>query len=82
MEHLRCWSAGFGAVLGDFIGSIDGMLYVLIAFVVVDYLTGVLCAVMERNAQLHWVQGHLPESDDLLSGRCGACAGCPGTRSR
>ena len=49
MEHLRCWSAGFGAVLGDFIGSVDGMLYVLIAFVVVDYLTGVLCAVVERN---------------------------------
>lgn len=49
MEHLRCWSAGLGAVLGDFVGGIDGILYVLIAFVVVDYLTGVLCAIEEHN---------------------------------
>ena len=49
MEHLRCWSAGLGAVLGDVVGGIDGILYVLIAFVVVDYLTGVLCAIEEHN---------------------------------
>ena len=52
MEHvldIRLWSASIGAVLGNFIGGNDGLLYVLIIFVVVDYITGVLCAVVEKN---------------------------------
>ena len=47
MEHIRCWAAGVGAVLGDFFGGMDGLLNVLVAFVVLDYITGVLCAVVE-----------------------------------
>ena len=52
MEHvldIRLWSASIGAVLGNFIGGNDGLLYALIVFVAVDYITGVLCAVVEKN---------------------------------
>ncbi len=49
MEHIRCWAAGLGAVLGDFLGSMDGLVTVLITFVVVDYITGVLCALVEKR---------------------------------
>jgi len=41
--------AGMGALLGWFLGELDGFLYVLIAFVVVDYITGVLRAVVEKK---------------------------------
>ena len=49
MEHIRCWAAGVGAVLGDFLGNMDGLVTVLITFVVVDYITGVLCAIVEKR---------------------------------
>ena len=32
-----------GGWLGYFLGGCDGLLYALIAFVVIDYLTGVMC---------------------------------------
>ena len=48
MEHIRYWAAGVGAVLGDFFGGMDGLLTVLVAFVVLDYIMGVLCAVIEK----------------------------------
>lgn len=34
-----------GAVLGFFLGGLDGFLYALIAFVAADYITGVLAAI-------------------------------------
>ena len=46
---IRLWSASIGAVLGNSIGGNDGLLYALIVFVFVDYITGVLCAVVEKN---------------------------------
>ena len=49
MEHIRYWAAGVGAVLGNFFGGMDGLLTVLVAFVVLDYITGVLCAVVEKR---------------------------------
>ena len=49
MEHIRCWAAGIGAVLGDFFGGMDGLLTVLVAFVVLDYITGILCAIVEKR---------------------------------
>lgn len=49
MEHIRYWAAGIGAILGDFFGGMDGLLTVLVAFVVLDYITGVLCAVVEKR---------------------------------
>ncbi len=38
-----------GGWLGYFLGGCDGLLYALIAFVVIDYLTGVMCAIMDRE---------------------------------
>lgn len=41
--------SAFGGWLGWFLGGVDGFLYALIAFVVVDYLTGVMCAIVNRK---------------------------------
>ena len=41
--------AGIGGWLGWFLGESDGLLYTLIAFVAVDYITGVMVAVSERK---------------------------------
>ena len=38
-----------GGWLGWFLGGCDGLLYALIAFVVVDYITGVMCAVVAKK---------------------------------
>ena len=41
--------AAVGGFLGWFLGGVDGFLFVLIGFVVVDYITGVLRAVVEKK---------------------------------
>lgn len=41
--------AAIGGWLGWFLGGFDGLLYGLIVFVVVDYITGVMCAVVDKN---------------------------------
>ncbi|MCM1305621.1 MAG: phage holin family protein [Butyrivibrio sp.] len=41
--------AGIGGWLGWFLGGCDGLLYALAAFVVIDYVTGVMCAVIDRK---------------------------------
>ena len=41
--------AAIGGWLGYFLGGCDGFLYALLAFVVLDYLTGVLCAVADKK---------------------------------
>lgn len=38
-----------GGWLGWFLGGCDGLLYALIAFVVIDYITGVMCAVVDHK---------------------------------
>lgn len=38
-----------GGWLGYFLGGCDGLLYALIAFVVIDYITGVMCAVADKK---------------------------------
>ena len=40
---------GLGAWLGYFLGGCDGLLYALVIFVAVDYITGVMCAVSDRK---------------------------------
>ena len=39
-----------GGGLGYFLGGCDGLLYALIAFVVLDYITGVMCAIINRES--------------------------------
>lgn len=41
--------AAIGGWLGYFLGSFDGLLIALLVFVVVDYLTGVMCAIADKN---------------------------------
>ena len=38
-----------GGWLGYFLGGCDGLLYALLAFVVIDYITGVMCAINDRT---------------------------------
>lgn len=38
-----------GGWLGWFLGGCDGLLYALIAFVVIDYITGVMCAINDQS---------------------------------
>ena len=40
--------AAVGGWLGWFLGGCDGLLYALIAFVVIDYITGVMCAIADK----------------------------------
>ena len=41
--------AAIGGWLGWFLGGCDGLLYALIAFAVVDYLTGIMCAIVDKK---------------------------------
>lgn len=41
--------AGIGGFMGYFLGGFDGFIYALVVFVVVDYLTGVMAAVIKKE---------------------------------
>ena len=41
--------AVIGGWLGWFLGECDGLMYALIAFVIADYVTGVMCAVSDKQ---------------------------------
>lgn len=41
--------AAIGGWLGYFLGGCDGLLYALLAFVVIDYITGVMCATADKT---------------------------------
>ena len=41
--------AAIGGGIGWFLGGADGFLYALIAFVVIDYITGVMCAIADKK---------------------------------
>ena len=55
MELKTLWNgmnAAFAAVggwLGWYAGGWDGFLYTLVVFVVIDYITGLMCAVINKN---------------------------------
>jgi toxin secretion/phage lysis holin len=53
MKEIWTWIqliiAAIGGWLGWFLGGADGFLYALIAFVVIDYITGVMCAVVDKK---------------------------------
>ena len=41
--------AAIGGGIGWFLGGADGFLYALSAFVVIDYITGVMCAIVDKK---------------------------------
>ena len=41
--------ATIGGFVGWFLGGCDGLLYALVAFIVIDYITGVMCAVENHD---------------------------------
>lgn len=49
IKYFEVIAMSLGAVLGWYLGSPDGFLYALVAFVVADYVTGVLRAGVERK---------------------------------
>ncbi len=49
VNTLQLIFAALGGYIGWFLGGFDGFLYALIAFVVIDYITGVMVAVLEKK---------------------------------
>lgn len=41
--------SAIGGFIGWLLGGFDGFLYALIAFVVIDYITGVMCAIADKS---------------------------------
>ena len=41
--------AAIGGWLGYFLGGCDGLLYALLIFVIIDYITGVMCAINDQK---------------------------------
>lgn len=41
--------AALGGELGSVLGGWDGFLYALVVFVVIDYITGVMCAISDKT---------------------------------
>ena len=41
--------AGIGGWLGYFLGGCDGLVLALLLFVVMDYITGIMCAVADKK---------------------------------
>ncbi len=41
--------AALGGFLGWFLGGFDGFLYALVALMVADYITGVMCAIVNKT---------------------------------
>ena len=52
MREIWNWTqiglTAVGGFLGWFLGGVDGFLYALVAFIATDYITGVMCAIVER----------------------------------
>lgn len=48
-KNLQCISAGICAVCAFLFGRLDGLLYALIAFMILDYITGIIVACIQKN---------------------------------
>lgn len=48
-QTLLVMFAGIGTLLSSYLGGWDMLLKVLIIFIVVDYLTGVICAIVDKK---------------------------------
>ena len=48
-NRIQVVFATVGGWLGYVLGGLDGFLYALLAFVVIDYITGLMCAVLDKK---------------------------------
>lgn len=49
ISTLQLIFTAIGGYIGWFLGGFDGLIYALVAFVVIDYITGVMVAVLEKK---------------------------------
>ena len=49
INTIQLFFTAIGGYLGYILGGLDGFLYALIAFVVIDYITGLMAAIVERK---------------------------------
>ena len=53
MKEVWTWIqiafSALGGFVGWFLGGADGFLYALLVFVIIDYITGILCAVADKT---------------------------------
>ena len=49
LKHIQTALVVVGAALGYFVGGLDGFMIVLIVFMVIDYITGVMCAIHDKS---------------------------------
>ena len=49
INKIQLIIAAIGGYCGYILGGLDGFLYALIAFVVIDYITGLMAAIVERK---------------------------------
>ncbi|NFF65915.1 phage holin family protein [Clostridium sporogenes] len=49
IEMVQMIFASIGGWIGWMLGGMDGFLYALIAFVVIDYLTGIMASILEQK---------------------------------
>lgn len=49
IANLQLLFMGVGGFIGSFVGGVDGFMYALIIFVVLDYLTGLMVAILEKQ---------------------------------
>lgn len=49
IETIQIIFATIGGYIGYFLGGVGGFMYALITFVVIDYLTGLMVAVLEKK---------------------------------
>ena len=47
--YIKIMIAAMGGWLGALLGGWDGPLYALITFITIDYVTGVMCGIVERR---------------------------------
>ncbi len=46
---FQLFFTALGGTIGAFLGGVDGLLYTLITFIITDYITGFMCAIVERR---------------------------------
>lgn len=49
VTSIKLAFTAIGGYIGWFLGGLDGLLYALVAFVVLDYITGVMLAAIEKK---------------------------------